>query len=395
MAVLRTALRVFCFLTCLAGATALHAADDAESKQPVTAPAPAEKPRFIDTDGWFDFSKFLDTAYGFVPVIVPITEPAVGYGAAGALVFIDRDTPGQAQRYTRPNIAAVGGLATENGTSGLFAGHLGTWMDGRLRTLAAVADADVNLEFFGLGGDRSAGDGGLGYTIAARGGVVGGHYRFGDTPLWFGARYALAQTSIALDAPGAGLPGAPASDYDLRLGALTPSITLDMRDNFFTPTSGWYLDLSVPIFREALGSDRDFEKATLTAMHFRPLGESLFLSARGTARTSSDGTPFFLRPYVVLRGVQALRYQGRQAAEVEAELRWQLHPRFSLVGFGGVGTARGDAAQADREKSVTTIGAGFRYLLARAYGLHMGVDVALGPDDPAIYVVFGSAWLRP
>jgi hypothetical protein len=34
-------------------------------------------------------------------------------------------------------------------------------------------------------------------------------------------------------------------------------------------------------------------------------------------------------------------------------------------------------------------------LIARTYGLHMGLDVAAGPDDPVIYVVFGSQWLRP
>jgi hypothetical protein len=27
--------------------------------------------------------------------------------------------------------------------------------------------------------------------------------------------------------------------------------------------------------------------------------------------------------------------------------------------------------------------------------LHMGVDVAFGPDTTAIYVQFGSAWMRP
>jgi len=27
-------------------------------------------------------------------------------------------------------------------------------------------------------------------------------------------------------------------------------------------------------------------------------------------------------------------------------------------------------------------------------GLHMGLDVAFGPDEPAIYIQFGSAWLR-
>jgi hypothetical protein len=31
-------------------------------------------------------SGFLDTAHGFVPLLVPITEPALGYGTVGAAV---------------------------------------------------------------------------------------------------------------------------------------------------------------------------------------------------------------------------------------------------------------------------------------------------------------------
>jgi hemolysin activation/secretion protein len=92
--------------------------------------------------------------------------------------------------------------------------------------------------------------------------------------------------------------------------------------------------------------------------------------------------------------VQALRYQGEQAAEIEAELRWQVHPRLSLVGVG-VGRARGDGAQSERGQNVRAAGAGYRFLVPRKHGLHMGLDVAAGADDPALYVVFGSAWLRP
>jgi len=36
-----------------------------------------------------------------------------------------------------------------------------------------------------------------------------------------------------------------------------------------------------------------------------------------------------------------------------------------------------------------TGGAGFRYELAREYGLHAGLDVAFGPDNAAIYIVLG------
>jgi hypothetical protein len=349
---------------------------------------------FDAQDGWLDVSGFLDTTYGFVPVVAPITEPAVGYGAVGALVFIDRNPPAEGQGFVRPNIAAVGGLATENGTSGLFAAHLGTWMDGRLHTLLGVADADVNLEFFGLGASPGA-QSGLDYTVTARGGVAGGSYRIGHHPLWVGLRYAQAQTQARLHDSRFEQSGVTAGDLHLRLAALAPSLTLDTRDNFFTPTRGWYVDLSDNVFREGLGSDRDFELATLSAMYFRPLGPALYFGVRGAARTSSDGTPFFLRPFVSLRGVPALRYQGEQAAELEAELRWQFHPRFSLVGFGGGGSARSEIAGRERAQSVGAGGIGFRYLIAREYGLHMGLDVAVGPDDPVIYVVFGTQWLRP
>jgi surface antigen Omp85-like protein len=352
-------------------------------------------PRFFAPDGWFDVSGFLDTAYGFVPLAVPITEPAVGYGAAGALIFIDRHAPGAGQAYSRPNIAAVGGLATENGTRGLFAGHMGNWMDGRLRTLAALADADVNLDFFGLGGDRLPGSGAA-YQIAARGGLIGGSYRLGESPWWVGLRYALAKTTVTFDTPFSDLPGVNPRDLDTRLGGLTPSITYDTRDNFFSPTQGWYVDLSVPVFREALGGDVDFDKVGLTAMYYRPLQRSLYFAVRGSAATSSNGTPFYLRPFVWLRGVQMLRYQGDQAGEVEAELRWQFHPRFSVVGFAGAGLARGSPeSRGNQEKSVTSAGAGVRYLIAREHGLQMGVDVGFGPNEPILYIVFGSSWMWP
>ncbi len=357
----------------------------------------AGTPRFFDpADNWLDIGEFLDTSYGFVPVVAPITEPAVGYGAAAALVFIDRNKPGQGQSFVRPNIAVLGALATENGTSGLFAGHLGYWMDGKIRTLVGLADADVNLEFFGLGDDRYRGGQSLDYTITARGSVVGGAYRLKDTPFWLGLRYALATTHLSLsDDPQTLPPGIQTPSFDLDLAALTPSITFDTRDNLFTPTRGWYLDLSVPVFRKAFGGDRDFEKASLTGIHYRPLADSVHFAARASVKASSDGTPFYLRPFVSLRGVQAMRYQGEQAAELEAELRWQLHPRFSLVGFGGVGIAGSGALRSDQEQTVTAGGAGLRYLLARKHGLHMGLDVAYGPDEPIFYVVFGNAWLRP
>jgi hypothetical protein len=42
-----------------------------------------------------------------------------------------------------------------------------------------------------------------------------------------------------------------------------------------------------------------------------------------------------------------------------------------------------------------TEGVGFRYEIARKYGIHIGMDVAFGPHNSAFYVQIGSAWARP
>jgi len=76
-AVSASVLRVLACLFPLFGPAALEAADNGDAEKP------AATSRFFDAgDGWLDISGFLDTAYGFVPVLASITEPAVGCGAA-------------------------------------------------------------------------------------------------------------------------------------------------------------------------------------------------------------------------------------------------------------------------------------------------------------------------
>src|SRR5512139_3583060 len=96
-------------------------------------------------DGWVDVSGFLDEAYGFLPVVIPITEPAVGYGAAGGLTFISKPLSEAQAGFGRPNITIVGGLETENGTWGALAGDVRHWFNDRLETQAGLVCASANL----------------------------------------------------------------------------------------------------------------------------------------------------------------------------------------------------------------------------------------------------------
>ena len=39
-------------------------------------------------DGKIDFSKYIGSAHGFLPIPIVITEPAVGFGGGAALLFL-------------------------------------------------------------------------------------------------------------------------------------------------------------------------------------------------------------------------------------------------------------------------------------------------------------------
>jgi hypothetical protein len=66
------------------------------------------------------------------------------------------------------------------------------------------------------------------------------------------------------------------------------------------------------------------------------------------------------------------------------------------VGFAGGGGAWNQVKESEETQTTFAGGAGFRYELARKYGIHVGLDAAFGPiAGPTIYIVVGSAWARP
>lgn len=377
---------------CLAGlaATAL-------AQQPGTPPAPPPEPpsRFIDAeDGQFDLSQFLAQAHGFLPIPIIITEPAVGYGGGFAGMFLRPRTEAGQQGWARPNISGVGAFGTENGTWGAFAGDSSLWLDGRLKTLAGVGTGRVNLDFYGAGLNLPQLDQGIRYALQFSAAVAQASWQLAPkSPWWVGLRYVYADVDPSLR-DNAVFPGL-AEAVRTRISAPTAILEYDSRDNLFTPTQGIYAETSLMASRESLGASDDFERAEQLLMGWLPLQPRLVLGARGDYAWTSQGTPFFLRPYVGLRGVPAMRYQGQQAASVEAELRWQFHGRWSLVAFGGTGATRSERQGNVLRQSVASGGFGFRYELARKFGLHAGLDVAHSPGTTAFYIQVGSAWFRP
>jgi hypothetical protein len=351
--------------------------------------------RFFDPeDGQLDLSYFLENPRGFLPIPILVTEPAVGYGGGMAGMFLRPRREAGEEGWAFPDISAVGAFATQNGTWGAFGGDVSRWLGGRLRTLAGGGTGQINLDFYGLGLDPSSRAQKVRYSLQFSGAVAQANWQLAPKSPWaVGVRYVFADVDPKLqESPP--FPGL-ADRVRVTVSAPTAILEYDSRNNVFTPTRGVYAETSWLASRQALGATDDFERFQQVLMGWHPLREDVTLGARGIYAWSSNGTPFFLRPYVQLRGVPAVRYQGDQAASVEVEGRWQFYGRWSVVAFGGAGTTRSSRDGFSASQNIGSGGFGFRYELARKFGMDAGIDVAHSPGTTAVYFVVGNSWFRP
>lgn len=350
--------------------------------------------RFFDPeDGQFDLSVLLEDPKGFLPIPLIVTEPAVGYGGGVVGMFLRPRKEAGDEGWARPDISAVGGLGTQNGTWAALAGDSSRWFDGRLKTLIGAGTGVGNLDFYGLG-DAASFNQGVRYSLHFSAAIAQANWQLAPKSPWsIGLRYVYADVEPTLRED----PLFPNLIDRLRvkISAPTAIVEYDSRDNVFTPTRGVYAESSYMASREGLGATVDFERFEQVLIGWWPVRSDVTLGARGDYAWSSSDTPFFMRPFVQLRGVPAMRYQGDQMGLAEVEVRWQFYGRWSVVAFGGGGTTRSERNGFTTTQNVGSGGVGFRYELARKFGLHAGIDIAHSPGTTAFYIQVGNAWFRP
>jgi len=142
------------------------------------------------------------------------------------------------------------------------------------------------------------------------------------------------------------------------------------------------------------GSDYDYENLNLYGLAYYPLRKNVIAGFRYEMQQVFGAPPFYMKPFINLRGIPAMRYQGNIFSLAETEFRWDFVTRWSAVGFAGTGKAYDSWSDFDNASWRSSGGLGLRYLIARDFKLRMGVDLARGPEQWAYYIVFGSTWSR-
>ena len=168
----------------------------------------------------------------------------------------------------------------------------------------------------------------------------------------------------------------------------------DGRDNIFTPDKGQEADLEVMRYDQSIGGDFDYWYLNAKVLSFHELHKNFVLGLRFDGEAVDGDVPYYGYPFVQLRGVPAMRYQGERVLDLEVEGRWRVYKRWSLVGFVGKGLTWSDIRRFQTDDNIVTFGGGFRYLIARKLKMHVGADVARGPEETAFYLQMGHAWAR-
>lgn len=378
-----------------------------------TSPSSADtEPSFSDLifdqeDGMLDISAFLASSKGFLPAFGFITEPAVGNGGALGLLFLHdsiknraeqakkRNPDGTLRRLPPPSISGVFGFGTSNGSWGGGLGHLHVFKDDKARYLGGAFYNEMSLDYYGRGGDLRLPVDHVSYSLDGYLLLQQLQFEVGHTNLYLGVNYKYLSFDSEFDF-GLGLtppPEFPPLSTSINSGGVGLIAEYDTRNTMFTPDSGINAKIEKTFFDPDFGSDNTFYKVWAKLRGWSPVAKKLILGFRCDGSFSGGDVPFYMLPTISLRGISLSRYQGQHTIASDAELRWDVTDRWSLVGFGGVGwVAEEDYDDFVFDEGKIAGGAGFRYNLSKLFGIRTGMDFAWSKDEFAFYMTTGTAW---
>ena len=345
-------------------------------------------------DGAFDISQFLLNPKGFMPVPIIITEPAIGYGGGVAALFIQP----QKKKYdihVPPNITGVFGLATSNGTWAGGVGHFHVWGPDKFRYVGAVVKPNINIDYYGTNGGYLS-ENPVEFNMDAWAVFQRLQVRVKKSNLFVGGAYLFYQTKTSFQE----YTDRPIIDDILNelestttLSALKPMINWDSRNNIFTPTKGINAGLIYTYNATWLGASQDYQEYNPYFLGYKKITDKIFSGWRFDSSFTSGDAPFYAKPFIEMRGVPAMKYQNNNTMLAEMQWTFKTYKRWKVDVFTGTGKAFESFQDFGPAMWVYNYGFGFRYEIARLFGIDAGMDFAWSNDgDFAFSIVFGSAW---
>lgn len=335
-----------------------------------------------------------------LPIPIFITEPAIGDGLGLALTYFHRRkdavednnvaSPASIAGASReqappPTLTGIFVAYTSNETSAAGIGHMNSFRDDHIRFTGAAGIADINSTFYIL-------DQPIEFNLEGVLAYQETRFRFGDSGWFWGIGLSYLDANSSLKAGEPDLPPIDAFQTDVKNIGLSAKFAWDTRDNTSLPNKGQLFDLAVWRYDTAIGGDFDYWNAKLKLLSFHRLHEKFVVGLRLEYSTINGRAPFFAVPWVTLRGIPAMRYQGNRVGVAEIEGRYNFSPKWAAIAFAGKGAASSNIPIIDTEQNIKAYGLGGRYKIFDAQNVWVGIDIARGPEDTNWYIQVGHPW---
>jgi hypothetical protein len=329
----------------------------------------------------------------FIAVPVIITDQNIGYGAILAPAYL-HPSKKSTRKNTPPTITGIAGGATTTKTWMAAIMHSQAFKNDQIRYLGAVVVTSVNLDIYELGSiDLS--DNPVAVNLKGWGTVQRVIFRVNKSDFFLGPQYGYGQIESLVRTDQDFIVGDSLNSQintKTNFSALGLIGDYDSRDNNISPDKGFYSGIEFTYNIPFLGATQQFYKFEAFFYSYVPITKWLFSEYHLDFQNVSADAPFYTKPFVMLRGAPAMRYQGNNTVVVETQWRANFYKKLAIIGFVGAGKAFDKFSEFGSDEWVTNYGTGLRYTLTKALNTRVGVDVAWANSQFGWYIVVGKSF---
>ena len=177
---------------------------------------------------------------------------------------------------------------------------------------------------------------------------------------------------------------------------LTGLLFLDLRDNLFSPSKGYYVEIKGQIHMPDFISDYGYQKIELDSRYYTQIKKEIVLASSLYYGQASQDTPFFDLPYISTparsRGFDDRRFINFTLLNIQTELRFQIYNKWRGVAFVSLADLPDSNWEFFENHPKVSYGLGFRYELDAANKTRLRLDIASTSESFNVYFTVNEAF---
>lgn len=175
-----------------------------------------------------------------------------------------------------------------------------------------------------------------------------------------------------------------------RSGGIGAVAMHDSRDNEFSPSSGWYMNLNNIAYRDWIAGDSNFDVYRMEVKGFwEHWGGQVFV-LRESNHWTIDAPPSAYAS-IAIRGYKMGQYLGKYMSSVEGEERLRISKDWGATVFTGIACLYGNGIDCtDSANLYPSYGTGVQYVVKEKERMVLNLEYAQGKSENyGVYLQFG------